>query len=363
MSAAFVPFWPGSRVLLGWWRELAGRKPQQVRLSRLILHRIEVLVRVRRSRPLDRWQRALLGLANARNSSNGALISSLNDLQMDDQILGRLVRELAEGGLLLPGGAGLWQMTPAGRQALETGEHTVAAEERRTFSFVDNSALRRPPHFLPLSGSRQPPEIGSVRGPDAPRPEDHPFEVNSLQECIRQSPEWKARFRFPTEVDALLTLTPGGTSVSPVGSTANWRRVMLDCLEQRLFVFIHSATSPAAPQLLGFCVRPEGWVLEAQPLLVLSEGWEEALPDLTAEPSPQLWRQAWQEWSHPRGLPPAEVAACRLERLDHRLLVHAPLRLIERLRAARSDAVKQEAWLLAGEGRTRLAAQIELHPL
>jgi hypothetical protein len=37
--------------------------------------------------------------------------------------------------------------------------------------------------------------------------------------------------------------------------------------------------------------------------------------------------------------------------------------LIERLRAARSDAVKHEAWLLAGDGRTRLAAQLELHPL
>ncbi len=29
----------------------------------------------------------------------------------------------------------------------------------------------------------------------------------------------------------------------------------------------------------------------------------------------------------------------------------------------RSDAIKQEAWLLAGEGRTRTAAQLELVPL
>jgi hypothetical protein len=54
------------------------------------------------------------------------------------------------------------------------------------------------------------------------------------------------------------------------------------------------------------------------------------------------------------------VEACRLERVDHRLLVHAPPRLIERLRAARSDAMKQEAWLLAGVGRIRSAAQIDL---
>lgn len=363
MSAAFVPFWPGSRVLLGWWRELAGRKPQQVRLSRLILHRIEVLVRVRRSRPLDRWQRAVLGLTNARNPTNGAFVSSFNDLQLDDQILGQFVRELAEVGLLLPSGAGLWQMTPEGRQALETGETTIAVEQRRTFSFVDNSALGRPPHFLPLSGGRAPPDIAPIRGTETLRSEDHPFVANSLEECIRQPPEWKTRFRFPSDVEALLTLTGSGSGVSPVGSAANWRRVLLDSLEERLFVFIHTAKSSTAPHLLGFAVRPEGWALEAQPLLTLSEGWEEALPDVATEPSPQQWRQAWQEWSHPRGLPSAEVAACRLERLDHRLLVHAPLRLIERLRAARSDAVKQEAWLLAGEGRTRLAAQIELHPL
>jgi len=38
----------------------------------------------------------------------------------------------------------------------------------------------------------------------------------------------------------------------------------------------------------------------------------------------------------------------------------APQRLVDRLRAARSDAVKQEAWVLAGAGRVREAAQVEL---
>ncbi len=35
-------------------------------------------------------------------------------------------------------------------------------------------------------------------------------------------------------------------------------------------------------------------------------------------------------------------------------------RLVERLRAARSDAVKHEAWLLTPAGRIREAAQVEL---
>lgn len=352
MSAAFVQSWPGSRVLLGWWRELAGRGPQQLRLSRLLVHRVEALVLARRPLPLDRWQRALLGLAGAHIPQGGELLKSLTNLQMDVQVLGQLVRELAQSGLLHRNGAGLWQMTPAGHHALETGTAPLAAEERRTFAFVDNSAMGRPPHFLPL-------ELGPVRlaEPASPETAGCSFEAAFLEACIRQTPEWKARFRFPTDVESLLPPRP---DESPA---ANWRRVVLDTVEHRLFVFIHAAKTSAAPRLLGFSVRPEGWALEPEPLLALADGWEEALPDLAADPSLEMWRQAWQTWSHPRSLPPAEVAACRLERADHRLLVYAPPRLIDRLRAARSDAIKQEAWLLAGEGRTRTAAQIELHPL
>ncbi|MGH7172144.1 MAG: hypothetical protein ACRELF_06965, partial [Gemmataceae bacterium] len=243
-------------------------------------------------------------------------------------------------------GSGLWQMTLAGRDALVTGTLSVSAEERRTFVFVDNSSLSRPPHFLPL-------ELGPARllGPTSPEAAGCSFDVAYLEACIRQSPEWKARSRFPMDVEALLPLA------------SNWRRVILDSVEVRSFVFIRTIPASGEPLTLGFLIRPEGWALESDPLLTLAADCEDALPDLAAEPALEMWRQAWQTWSHPRGLPPAEVEACRLERVDHRLLVHAPPRLIERLRAARSDAVKQEAWLLAGDGRTRTAAQIELHPL
>jgi hypothetical protein len=352
MSAAFVQSWPGSRVLLGWWRELASRKPQQMHVSRLLVHRVEALILVRRPRPLDPWQRALLGLAGAHIPHGGELLESLTDLQMDVQVLGQLVRELAESGLLHRNGTGRWQMTPAGRHALETGAAPVAAEERRTFAFVDNSALILPPHFLPL-------ELGPARltEPAAPEAAGCSFEAASLEACIQQTPEWKARFHFPTDVESLLPPRPDESAA------ANWRRVILDAVEQRLLVFIHTSPSPTAQRLLGFSVRPEGWALEPEPLLALTGGWEQALPDLAVQPSLEMWYQAWQTWSHPRSLPAAEVAACRLERADHRLLVFAPPRLIDRLRAARSDAIKQEAWLLAGDGRMRTAAQIDLHPL
>lgn len=353
MSAALASSWPGSRVLLGWWRELARRKPQQLRLSRLVLHRVEALVRVARSRPLDRWQRALLSLASTRVPGPDELVNSLTDLQMDAQILGQLVRELTAAGLLERNGAELWRMTPAGRHALDTGAATVALEERRTFLFVDNVALGRPPHFLPL-------ELGPARIAAAPALTEAArcsFDSSSLEACIRQTPEWKKRFRFPEDVEALLLPR---AEESP---DTNWRRVILDAVEERLFVFLPTTQKSGAALLLGFLVRPEGWAMEPEPLLALADGWQEALPDLATEPTPEMWRQAWQIWTQPRGLSPADVETCRLERVDHRLLVHAPPRLIDRLRATRSDAIKHEAWLLAGEGRTRLAAQLELHPL
>jgi hypothetical protein len=351
MSAALALSWPGSRVLLGWWQQLLARHPQQLWFSHLLVHRVEALVRVTQARALDLWQRALLRVASTRVPCGGDLESALSDLQMDRQVLARLVGELTDAGLLHANGSGLWDLTATGRHALDTGALALVGEERRTFCFVDNAAVGRPPHFLSW---RQPPQ------PIAPRPApavaEGSFDVAALEACIRQTPEWKARHHFPTDVEALL---PPRSDEPP---EANWRRVILDAPEQRALACIRTAGSAGEPVLLGFSVRAD-WTLEPEPALALGAGWEEVWPDLAEEPPAEAWRQAWQAWSQPRGLPPAEVDACRLERVDHRLLVRAPHRLIERLRAARSDAIKQESWILAGRGRTRCAAQVELQPL
>ena len=348
MTAATAPPWPGSRVLLGWWRELAPRHPRQLAFARLLLHRVEALVLVPGTHPLDPWQRALLHLIHAR-APGGDLEQSLSDLVVERQVLARLLRELTVAGLLNLNGTGVWRLTSAGRHALETGARATALEERRTFFFVDQSPRQRPPHFIPLRPQ--------AAAPPSPEPLACSFDVACLEACIRQTPEWKARHGFPTDVQALLLPHPDAPPEE------SWRLVILDALESLSLVFIQTFSSEGRPLVLGFLVRAEGWTLEAAPALALGPGWEEVLPDLAEEPPPQAWRQAWQAWCQPRSLPPAEVDACRLERVDHRLLVHAPSRLIERLRAARSDAVKHEAWLLAGTSRTRLAAQLELLPL
>lgn len=347
MSAVFAPSWPSSRVLLGWWRELADRKPRQMRFGRLLLHHVEALVRIRRSRSLDRWQLALLRLTATRLPSGEDPINLLNDLQIDKQLLGQFVRELTANGLLHCNGDGLWQLTAQGHRALETGLLSTDAEERRTFVFADNSTLGLTPHFLSL----QPSSTTEAFAPRSTEATDCPFAIAHLEACIAHTAEWKARHRFPSDVEALLPPYSGDAS------TANLRRVILDAVAYHSFVFLHTVEANGVSSLLGFPVRTEGWTLQSKPLLVLADGWQDTLPDLADEPSPELWRQAWRDWSQARGL--SDVEACRLERVDHRLLVHAPPSLFDRLRTA----VKQEAWLLAGEGRTRVAAQIELQSL
>jgi hypothetical protein len=319
--------------------------------GRLLLHRVEALIRVTRVRSLDPWHRALLGLVGARVPCSGELDSRFGDLHMDRQILTRFVRELTDAGLLHANGTGVWDLTAAGRHALETGAQVVAAEERRTFYFVDNTPSHRPPHFLPLRHT-SPGDRGL-----APDVAAGAFDLRELEACIRQPAPWKTRYHFPADVEALLPPRPED---SPA---ANSRCVVLDSLEQQALVFLRTDGPSGELTLLAFPVRAENWMLDPEPILTFAGGWQEVLSDLSEEPPPEAWRQAWQAWCHPRGLPSSEVDACRLERVEHRLLVRAPRRLIERLQAARSDAIKQEAWLLAGTGRTRTAAQLELMPL
>ena len=95
---------------------------------------------------------------------------------------------------------------------------------------------------------------------------------------------------------------------------------------------------------------------------MLGQDWAETLAELAVEPTKELWQQAWRNWCQPRGLPVGEIESCHLEASDLRLLIRAPARLVERLQATRSDVLKGEAWLLAGQGRVRRAAVVQLLP-
>jgi hypothetical protein len=318
---------PPARALQGWWRDLAPLRPGRLWFGRLLLHQVGALVETTSETVLEPLQRALLRAG----TPDSALAS------FDPQVRAVLVAELADAGLLGANGTGFGP-TPAGRAAADAGSFTRVRRERRTFRFVDNSGCGRPPHFLAV---QRPPE-------QAVAPPDWTFPAEALAECVRRPQEWKERHRFSSDVRSVVDLA---------AAPADWRAVLTDRAEQLLCVVVEAAEGPA----VAFAVRSDTWGLERDPpAFTLASGWEDVLPDLAAEPPPEEWRRAWSAWCQPRGVAEADAGACALERQGGQLLVRAPKKLAERLRTARGDPLKNEAWLLAGTGRFRAAAQLSV---
>ena len=129
-------------------------------------------------------------------------------------------------------------------------------------------------------------------------------------------------------------------------------------------LFVLSGEQGGEEALFGLAVQTSGWQLQSdRPVLELGGGWRESLPELTEELGLEQWCAAWRSWCQPRGVPAGEVEACVLERRGLTLVVRTPRPLLERLRTGRSEALKGETWLLAGEGRTRSAGLVELAEL
>src|SRR6516164_7582770 len=97
MSAAFSGMPPG-RAPAGWWRELSRRQPQRLWFCHLLLHHVEALATVARTRRPDDFQLALLRMVSA--AGNGSAGPSLNELHMDRQLLAGWLGALAADGLL-----------------------------------------------------------------------------------------------------------------------------------------------------------------------------------------------------------------------------------------------------------------------
>jgi hypothetical protein len=296
-------------------------------LGSLWIHRVEARVRVARRRPLDALHAALLRRLGVSPTMNG--------LHLEVQLLSRLTRELAAAGLL-DRDDGRWRVTEAGRQALAADAVVETAEERNEFTFVGDDSDRRLRYLR-----WQAPAVAPVAAEGAP------FDVAILNACVGQSPQWKAARGFPDDVVAV-----------SAPDASDWRRVVVDHVE-RCNVLFALCTSETSPMLRGFPLRPDG-VAAKEPALTLGAAWEEVLPDLALAPPPEMWREAWRTWCQARNLPPAEVDACDVEWSEDRVRVLAPAELGKRLRDARADAVKGEAWLLAGAGAVRAAAVVEL---
>jgi hypothetical protein len=312
---------PGGRVVLNWWRDLAGLSPGRVWFAHLLLHQVEVLVEAAEARPLEPlaeqvWARL------SRQTGPVPFEALLAETALDAHLLHAVLSDLAARGLAGSSEAG-W----LGKGGGPASSPPPTVTERWTFTFAD----ARPPVYLPL-----PPGLATP----VPLPPGWRFDLAVLRACVEQSAEWKARHGFPAGV---VRLVPPG---------AEWRGVALDQPGQTLLLFVESADV-----VLAYAVRPDTWTLAAEPAFRCPA---DVLAALGGEPGADGWRQAWQAWSQQRSLPGGEVESCRLEAAGHRLVVRAPSRLVERLRSARSDALKGEAFVLAGGGRVRAAAMLDV---
>jgi hypothetical protein len=349
MTVASLLIFPGGRTLASWWRQLASFRPQAFWTGHLLLHRVEALAALQLLAPLDPiYQFLLKALAL---TARGSLADLEQNLHLGLPLLRQLLRHLESEQLVLPEEEKIWSLTALGRQALEQGNYRQIRTERRAFYFVENEQSPKPPHFLSF---RTPPVTLAWPIIDGWR-----FEPSHLQNCIARPVAWKHRFGFPLDVQQILGVEPGCDP--PVLTAPAWQRVIFDRPERMVVAVVLAPAEDGHERLLGFLVQPEGWILQtAEPAFVVEADWQEVFPDLAVDPSLDQWRQAWRTWCQPRGLPVAEVDACVLERHGHRLRVLAASRLVERLRAARSDVFKGDAWLLGGTDRLRPAVQLEL---
>jgi hypothetical protein len=354
---------PGSRTLANWWRQLAPYQPEAIWTGYLFLHRVEAKVALLESQPLDRLSHLFLQAVDLETKCASAtppsppceggawggrdLCEALQDrLRLGTAVIRQMLRTLAGHDLLRAQDGGPWTLTDLGRYALAHQCFALPHQERRSFPFVErfDAAGRRvsPPHFL---------GVAETAGVPWEAAEAAVFDVQMLRACPGQPPEWKARFGFPLEVQAVLGPSDNGS----------WQEVVVDRPERVLAVLVEGKKGSDEPRLLGFPARPDGWVLESrEPILNLPAAARSFAPELADEPSPETWRQAWQAWCQIRQLPQADVAACQLTHAGARLRVAASQRLEQRLQTARSDIFKGDAWVLAGEGYLRPAVCLEL---
>ncbi len=332
---------PSSRVLAGWWHQLAPLAPRSLAVGHLLLHHVEALVVAEGGPPLDPLSAfSLRALALSPPVSRDELEGRLH---LGRQLLGRLLGELAAAGLAEADAAGRWRPTDAGRSLVEGVASRHPAHERRAFHFRDAP----PGEFVP---------IGDADGAPVVPPAGWTFDPAALRHCIEQPAEWKRRRGFPAEVRALLAPeAPDGPGEPPA-----WQRVVLDRAEHLVLALLSVPGGVAEGELRGFAVEPRGWQLVAgRPVLAMGAGWPEAFPEVAQGPGQEAWRGAWRTWCQNHGVPAAEAEACALSREGPLLRVDAPGELRGRLHSANGEASRDEVWLLAGEGRMRTAARVE----
>jgi hypothetical protein len=320
---------PGSRALLGWWRELGPVLPRRMWYAQPTLSRLEALAEVAGLPALDALAHSLAVFLSASTQQTPATVAAALGVPLS--LVQSLLRSLTTEGLVQQSG-GEVRVTPAGKEMVRSGGEGPPRLERRVFRFTTT-----PAHFVALSGAT----------PYAPL-SDWEFDMGQVEQALARPDDWKRRHGFPLAVRRVLAAPAEPSSLT-------WPSIPLAAAEVAHLVVVESAS---ASKLIAYPAQPDGWGLGREPVWELPSAGE--LAEVFGEVTAEDWKGAWLAWCHQRNLPATEAEACRLELQDHKLTVHAPAKLVDRLRQARSDAVKGEAWLTGGHGRLRGLARIEL---
>ena len=310
MTSASSLAFPGSRTLATWWQQLAPFRPQAFCVGYFFVHRLEAPAGWLQAQPLEPL--LLLALVAFHLEQQGKALPTESfygrlrrRLGLDMPVIRGLAHALRELNMLgreAPAAASepTCLVTEQGREALRTGKVWSRQWLRGTFPFLERMGPTgqrlAPPHYLNIADSPAAPwhvEEAAV------------IDVACLGACLEQSPTWKTTFGFPLDVVAFPEPPTRGATVAE-------DQVIIDRPERLLAVFLEGGEH----ELLGFGVRPEGWLLDAaKPIVRLPNAAMSAL-DLTRSAATPTWKQAWQSWCQPRSLPRADVDDCSLALIE-----------------------------------------------
>jgi hypothetical protein len=341
MDRASSLIFPGSRTLANWWRQLSPLQPRSLGIGYGFLHRVEAPVNVLSEEPVDPLAHLVLQALALEETAGVRLVSLQQRLCLPVTFVHRVLAGMQEEGLVAGFEADGWRATERGSQALERRSIGKRSLKRRVFPFLERMDAAGPrlgsPEFVP---------IAECAGVPWPVDDSHRFESAALQACIEQSLEWKQSRAFPLDVEGL------AAGAGP----ETWQQVIVDRPERAMLVLML-----VNKEVQGFAVKVDGWTLyDRAPVLRLAAPADALWPALAQPPPMHVWQEAWRSWCKQRQLPTNEVEICALTYQPPRLEVQAPNRLVQRLQAAKSDLFKGEAWLLAGDGYMRTAAQLQI---
>lgn len=345
MTAAATLAFPGSRHLAEWWNSFASYSPRALWTAHLFVHRVDVLIGASHTAKLDPLHLAIL---RQTVEHSPCTVESLDDrLRMGRQILHQILRQLQSLEMVRADDKGEWTATVRDKLILERGEYQRVEPERRVFAFVETGFTEAPFHYLNVED-----------GPAYPvTDESLPFDIRYVEECVRQPDDWKRRHAFPLEAKEVIHDRKSG---DPHPAIPPWKRVPIDRRTRMPLALVLGADKNGSETLFGFALQQEKWTMPSTtPVFSVAEGWREAFPVLTAELAGDAWAAAFRDWRKGNGVALEESDIIGIEKIETRLLVRVRESAYGTLREKLASIAGKD-WLLAGQGRLRQAARLEI---